>query len=166
MDQEVKSLTYRITRLCIAALIIIVIFSFSPYNYSNEIGMVQPKKENSFIARPNKETNVEASFPGGKEDLEVLVSDAVEKSGLNVKSQDSSTTRIMQITVDAEGVVTNAKTVGVQTDSISSIALKAIEDGPQWRPAIIDGIPVASTIEQTLDLSFKSTDDVSPSLDN
>lgn len=145
-------------RLSIAGLIIIIIFSFSPYSHSNEIVKAKPENDFFFSVQPNNQTQVNASFPGGKEDLELLVNDAVEKSGLDVKLQDSSTTCTMQITVDAEGVVTGAKTINVQTDSVSNIVLKAIEEGPQWRPAIIDGTPVESTVEQTLDISLKSTD--------
>ncbi len=109
---------------------------------------------------------IDASFPGGKEDLELLVNDAVEQAGIDIEKHDSSTTCVMQITVDAEGVVTKAKALGLHPDSIANIALKAVEEGPHWRPAIVDGTPVESIIEQTVDISLNSSEANSPSLNN
>jgi hypothetical protein len=167
LNPDPKSITYRIGRLSLAALITILIFSFSPYNNLHskniETGDKTYLHSNSI---PLDRTAFKASFPGGNEDLEVLVKEAVSNSGLCSSTDDNSKICVMKITVDAEGVVTNAESLGSQQDSIVNVALKAIEEGPQWRPAIIDGSPVKSIVEQPIDISPITVAHISPSLEN
>ena len=85
--------------------------------------------------------DVEASFPGGnKAWTQYLIKTISSESG-KFKQSDYGTC-IIKFIVDVDGKVSDVEATNMQKSRLAKIVVKAIKKGPDWKPAMRDGVPL------------------------
>lgn len=84
---------------------------------------------------------IEASFPGGINAWTEYVTKAILAEVDKFKKSDYGTVLIKFI-VNTKGQVSDVQATNMKRSRLAKVAVRAIENGPRWNPAIQDGIKV------------------------
>ncbi len=128
-------------------------------------GIINPPTEitgSNVIANPvNKKTDVdshimaidvEARFPGGPEAWQKFIRRAIE-SGLDEFSESDYGTCVIKFIVDTNGNVSNVEATTMKGTRLAQIAVKSINKGPHWIPAMKNGHYVTAERYQPITLT-------------
>jgi periplasmic protein TonB len=84
---------------------------------------------------------IEAYFPGGPQAWLNYITNAIMDNQKKLKKSDYGTC-IVKFIVDKKGKVSNVEATTMQGSRLAKVAVDAIENGPRWKPAIQNGVPV------------------------
>lgn len=85
--------------------------------------------------------NNEPSFIGGGPGLKKYLNAVSERVGSVLKEPTDSTTVVVSFTIEASGAITNPKVLKGVNKEVDSVAIEAIKQMPNWKPAYRQGRP-------------------------
>ena len=85
-----------------------------------------------------EKVEIEASFPGGNAAWAKHLTEAISAEVNKFKNADYGTVYIKFI-VNKKGQVSEVEATNMKRSRLAKVAVKAIENGPRWNPAIQDG---------------------------
>jgi len=128
-------------------------------------GIINPPTEitsSNVIANPIKKKtdvdshimsiDVEARFPGGSEAWQKFIRRAIE-SELDEFSESDYGTCVVKFIVDTNGNVSNVEATTMKGTRLAQIAVKSINKGPHWIPAMKNGHYVTAERYQPITLT-------------
>ncbi len=120
---------------------------------TKKYGTVHPDKR--VDNRIFNKVETEAAFPGGESAWAKYITSALQKEMPALKQEGKSGTCTVQFIVDGDGKVSDVKALTMKDTKLSEVAVKAIKNGPDWLPAMQNGIKVKAYHEQPV--SFQAT---------
>lgn len=97
-----------------------------------------------------------AHFPGGEEAGLAYVRNAMIKNLEKLANAGESGTCQLKLKIAADGKVTSIVSLTMANSVLSNILIKALQEGPDWLPAVKFGVPVESTIIQPVTFTVTS----------
>ncbi len=130
------------------------VIAYTPAN-TNELPVTivdtVPKFDKIFTKVEN-----EAQFPGGQPAWIKYIQAIIQRNaGLLMKDKNQGTC-LVEFIVDVNGNVSDVKATTMKNTRLAEVGIKAIKEGPNWKPAIQNGHLVTSYKKQAI--SFKLTD--------
>lgn len=108
---------------------------------------------NEQIAKLRRKNIVESSFPGGDKGWnEYLTKVFAEHEKQLQKAKEGI--YFVSFVVDTDGSVSEVKAINKQNSVVAKIAVGAILNGPKWKPATKDGVPVKAIKTQPVVFQF------------
>lgn len=124
----------KISRMAIAFFLL---FIFSKAESKTSV----PVNEKSLTDTIVNKVEIEASFPGGPQVWLKYITNAIQDNQKKFKKSDYGTC-IVKFIIDKKGKVSNVEATTMQGSRLAKIAVDAIENGPRWKPAMQNGVPV------------------------
>ncbi|HUS00708.1 MAG TPA: energy transducer TonB [Chitinophagaceae bacterium] len=99
---------------------------------------------------------VEASFPGGDAAWSRYIRDVIMQNIDAITRDKQSGTCRVRFIVDKDGNVKNPEALTMKGSVLAEVAVKALKNGPKWRPAIQYGKPVNAYREQPVTFTIQN----------
>lgn len=100
-----------------------------------------PVNEKALTDSIANKVEIEAYFPGGPKAWLNYITNAIMDNQKKFKKSDYGTC-IVKFIVDRKGKVSNVEATTMQGSRLAKVAVDAIENGPRWKPAMQNGVPV------------------------
>jgi outer membrane biosynthesis protein TonB len=140
-----------------------------PIAKAEELRIIPPpppviiRQETFTNTQPDKvftKTEVEASFPGGKDAWARYLKKIIEKNIDELSKENKSGTCRLRFIVGIDGSISDIKVMSMQGTKLAEVAVDAIRKGPRWTPAQQNGHFVASYREQPVTFTIQNNDKV------
>ena len=95
-----------------------------------------------------QKVEVEASFPGGTEAWVKYISSVLNNNIDDLKKEGKSGTCLIQFIVNNDGSIREPEALTMKGTKLAETVINAIKNGPQWIPAVQNGIKVTSYRKQ------------------
>ncbi len=92
--------------------------------------------------RTTKKELIEAAFPGGEAEWQTYISGMISSNEKVLQGIKKTTTSYFGFVLDTDGSISNIKALGPKRNALTKIAIEAIQKGPNWTPATINGLAV------------------------
>lgn len=108
---------------------------------------------NEQIAKLRRKNIEESSFPGGTQGWNAYLTKVFTEHEKQLQKAKEGT-YFISFVVDTDGSVSEVKAINKQNSVIAKIAIGAILNGPKWKPATKDGVPVKAIKTQPVVFEF------------
>lgn len=85
---------------------------------------------------------VEASFPGGDNAWKNYITEVITDNIKQLTRANKTGTCYVTFIVDKDGSITEVEALTMEDTKLAKVAIKAIINGPNWKPALMKGKPV------------------------
>ncbi|HTN07388.1 N-acetylmuramoyl-L-alanine amidase [Agriterribacter sp.] len=86
-----------------------------------------------------QKVEVEATFPGGDAAWVKYISSAINKDTEALQKEKKTGTCVVQFIVDINGTISGVEALTMKGSKLSEVAMRAVESGPKWIPAMQNG---------------------------
>ena len=100
---------------------------------------------------------VEASFPGGDKAWANYITEVITDNIKQLTRANKTDTCYVTFVVDKDGSVTDVEALTMEDTKLAKVSIRAIIDGPKWKPALLKSKPVKAYRIQPV--TFKIVDE-------